>query len=134
MDFKWQSQYGDVVRIRAALGVSDILLVTCPFLTVFSCRKIVSWFPTPRRSNIYITPADTDLSNHQVAKSSDDWLQGREFSSSKVCHQSLRNLHANLSGFMKVMTIRGIARFSYRVSEDLKQSFMFRYFLRMLGR
>ncbi len=32
MDFKWQSQYGDVVRIQAALGVSKILLVTCPFV------------------------------------------------------------------------------------------------------
>ncbi len=39
MDFKWQSQYGDVVRIRAALGVSDILLVTCPFTHGLSLQE-----------------------------------------------------------------------------------------------
>ncbi len=30
MDFKWQGQYGDIVRVRAALGASDSLLATCP--------------------------------------------------------------------------------------------------------
>ncbi|KAK0196692.1 cytochrome P450 [Armillaria mellea] len=30
MDFKWQDQYGDIVRVRAPLGASCSLLATCP--------------------------------------------------------------------------------------------------------
>ena len=55
-DFKWQEQYGGVVRIKGALGVSIPVYLSIPHSMTPGFRKIDSWSPIPKLCNIYSIP------------------------------------------------------------------------------